>query len=70
MRKYFSIFLDECINGKSFLKLTQEDFNFLKIKMGPSKELLLIINNINAENNSVNTFSFCNFMFKKVQIKL
>lgn len=37
--------LDEQINGAAFLELTEQDLKDLKIKMGPRKILLKIINN-------------------------
>ena len=43
---YVIRFLDECINGNSFVDLTQEDMIAMNIKMGPAKELLKIINSL------------------------
>lgn len=42
---YF-IQLDECINGSSFIELTQDDLKTMTIKMGPAKEILKIIKNL------------------------
>ncbi|XP_074100038.1 uncharacterized protein LOC141528080 isoform X2 [Cotesia typhae] len=43
------IFKDEDIDDAAFLQLTNEDLSQLKIKIGPKKKLLALIDSLNQE---------------------